>query len=92
MDTFATCKARCGAPRIAKEFNALGIPCSFYYVANVLLKHSVNADGPNQKSTTDITCIWVCDRRPYLARVIGLYSRSIVGCSLGFGLYQPDRG
>ncbi|WP_237708664.1 IS3 family transposase [Marinobacterium stanieri] len=111
MDTFATYKARYGAPRIAKELNALGIPCSVNYVANILkyngtrarngkafkytphteamtgvaenlLKRRFNADGPNQKWTTDITYIWVRDRWLYLATVMDLYSRSIVGWSL----------
>ncbi|WP_237708632.1 IS3 family transposase [Marinobacterium stanieri] len=111
MDTFATYKARYGAPRIAKELNALGVPCSVNYVANILryngtrarngkafkytpateamtgvadnlLKRRFNADGPNQKWTTDITYIWVRDRWLYLATVMDLYSRSIVGWSL----------
>ncbi|KEA64434.1 Mobile element protein [Marinobacterium lacunae] len=111
MDTFATYKARYGAPRIAKELNALGTPCSVNYVANILkhngtrarngkafkytpareamtgvadnlLKRRFNAAGPNQKWTTDITYIWVRDRWLYLATVMDLYSRSIVGWAL----------
>lgn len=111
MDTFATYKARYGAPRIAKELNALGIPCSVNYVANILkyngtrarngkafkytpateamtgiadnlLKRRFNADGPNQKWTTDIIYIWVRDRWLYLVTVMDLYSRSIFCCSL----------
>ncbi|WP_197027546.1 IS3 family transposase [Marinobacterium lacunae] len=91
MDTFATYKARYGAPRITRELNALGTPCSVNYVANILkhngtrarngkafkytprteamtgvadnlLKRRFNADGPNQKWSTDITYIWVRDR------------------------------
>lgn len=111
MDTFATYKARYGAPRIAEELNALGIACSVNYVADILrrrgirarngkafkysphteamtgvadnlLKRRFNADAPNQKWTTDITYIWVRDRWLYLATVMDLYSRSIVGWSL----------
>ena len=111
MDTFATYKARYGAPRIAQELNALGVDCSVNYVAHILkhngirarngkafkyspnteamtgvadnlLKRRFNADGPNQKWTTDITYIWVRDRWLYLATVMDLYSRSIVGWAL----------
>jgi transposase InsO family protein len=111
MDTFATYKARYGAPRIAQALNALGVDCSVNYVAKILkhngirarngkafkyspnteamtgvadnlLKRRFNADGPNQKWTTDITYIWVKDRWLYLATVMDLYSRSIVGWAL----------
>lgn len=111
MDTFATYKARYGAPRITKELNALGVSCSVNYVAKILnqrgirarngkaFKYSPNTEAmtgvadnllrrrfgatePNQKWTTDITYIWVKDQWLYLATVMDLYSRSIVGWSL----------
>lgn len=111
IDTYATYKARYGAPRIAKELHAVGQPCSVNFVANVLklqgLKahngkafnygshaltmHNVSenllwrrfgASKPNEKWTTDITYIWVEKQWLYLAAVMDLYSRSIVGWSL----------
>lgn len=111
IDTYATYKARYGAPRIAKELHAIGQPCSVNFVANVLklqgLKahngkafnygsHSLTmhnvaenllwrrfgASKPNEKWTTDITYIWVEKQWLYLAAVMDLYSRSIVGWSL----------
>ena len=110
-DTYATFKARYGAPRIADELKALGIPCSKNYIADILRKqglkgrngkafnygshaltsHNVSdnllwrnfsAANPNEKWTTDITYIWVDDQWLYLATVMDLYSRYIVGWSL----------
>ncbi|MGQ9427685.1 IS3 family transposase [Gilvimarinus sp. F26214L] len=111
VDTYATFKARYGAPRIAQELNAIGLPCSTNYVADILQKqglkarngknfryssHSLamnnvsdnllwrnfDAGRPNQKWTTDITYIWVDKQWLYLATVMDLYSRAIVGWAL----------
>ena len=51
-------------------------------VSDNLLWRNFNASGPNEKWTTDITYIWVKNRWLYLATVMDLYSRSIVGWSL----------
>lgn len=51
-------------------------------LAENLLKRNFKADGPNQKWTTDITYIWVNGKWLYLAAVMDLYSRAIVGWSL----------
>lgn len=47
-----------------------------------LLRRRFHADGPNQKWVTDITYIWVDGRWLYLATVMDLYSRAIVGWKL----------
>ena len=111
LDTYATFKARYGAPRITDELKALGVPCSTNYVADILQKQGLKARNgkafnygshaltmnnvaenllwrdfgaarPNKKWSTDITYIWVKDQWLYLATVMDLYSRSIVGWSL----------
>ncbi len=111
LGTYANYKARYGAPRIAKELKALGVPCStntvakilklqglkahngkaFNYGSHALTMHNVSdnllwrrfgASRPNEKWTTDITYIWVEDQWLYLATVMDLYSRAIVGWSL----------
>lgn len=51
-------------------------------VSDNLLWRNFHADKPNQKWTSDITYIWVKDRWLYLATVMDLYSRRIVGWSL----------
>lgn len=110
-DTWATFKARYGAPRIAEELCALNMPCSVNYVAELLriqglkgrngkrftygghplamnnvsdnlLWRQFGASGPNQKWTTDITYIWVEQKWVYLATVMDLFSRTIVGWAL----------
>ncbi|MES9912726.1 MAG: hypothetical protein ABW126_10070, partial [Candidatus Sedimenticola sp. 4PFRAG1] len=44
IETYATFKARYGAPRIAEELNALNIPCSTNYIAGIL-NPSVRVDN-----------------------------------------------
>lgn len=111
METYASFKARYGAPRIARELTETGVPCSVNYVAGIMREKSIRArngkafkysrtseamnnvadnllwrqfaaERPNQKWTTDITYIWVNDRWLYLATVMDLFSRQIVGWSL----------
>ncbi|WP_282450338.1 IS3 family transposase [Microbulbifer sp. CAU 1566] len=51
-------------------------------VAANLLKRCFEVDRPNCRWTSDITYIWVRDRWLYLAAVMDLYSRRIVGWAL----------
>ncbi|MFA0792629.1 IS3 family transposase [Microbulbifer echini] len=107
-DTFAEFKGRYGAPRIARELQEGGEPCSRNYIAALmrqehikarngkgfryskpveanihvaanLLKRCFDVDRPNCRWTSDITYIWVRDRWLYLAVVMDLYSRRIIG-------------
>lgn len=111
IELFGEFKARYGAPRLALELKAAGLPCSKNYVANImrlrgirarhgkgfryrpasptmfnvehnLLLRRFRAERPNQKCVTDITYIWVNGRWLYLATVLDLYSRTIVGWKL----------
>ncbi len=51
-------------------------------VSDNLLWRDFYADKPNQKWTSDITYIWIKNRWWYLATVMDLFSRRIVGWSL----------
>ncbi len=51
-------------------------------VSDNLLWRNFAASKPNEKWTTDITYIWVKDQWLYLATVMNLFSRKIVGWSL----------
>ncbi|MFI2813278.1 IS3 family transposase [Microbulbifer sp. YPW16] len=67
--------------------NGKGFPCSRpvegrVNVAANLLKRCFQVDSPNCRWTSDITYIWVKDRWLYLAVVMDLYSRRIVGWAL----------
>ncbi|AGV16734.1 IS3 family transposase [Vibrio alginolyticus] len=89
MCTFAQYRARYGSVRIAEELNEAGYACCVNYVAamtNVadnLLRRDFESETPNQKWVTDITYIWVKSRWLFLATVMDLHSRRIVGWSLG---------
>ena len=110
-ETYQEFEAAYGAPRITKELNELGYPCSLNYIAGIMAEQGIKArngkgfnysrhsltmnnvsdnllwrdfyaEQPNQKWTSDITYIWVTDRWLYLATVMDLHSRRIVGWSL----------
>lgn len=52
-------------------------------IADNLLKRDFTATAPNQKWVGDITYIWTEERWLYLATVLDLYSRKIVGYAMG---------
>lgn len=69
--------------RNGKAFNYGGHALAKSNVADNLLSRDFTAEEPNQKWVTDITYIWVQQRWLYLATVMDLYSRRIVGWHLG---------
>jgi transposase InsO family protein len=52
-------------------------------VAENLLQQDFNATSPNQKWVTDITYIHTCEGWLYLSAVMDLYSRALIGWSMG---------
>jgi len=86
---------QCSENYIAKLMSELGIrgrngkgfkyprhALSMNNVSDNLLWRDFTATKPNEKWTSDITYIWVEDRWMYLAVVMDLFSRRIVGWSL----------
>ncbi len=51
-------------------------------VANNVLDRQFQADGPNQKWVADFTYIWTAEGWLYVAVVLDLYSRRVVGWSM----------
>lgn len=111
LSKFTSLKQRYGAPRLARELNHDGVPCSVNHVAKLmseaglkarngknfkysvdgaatnniaynLLGRSFSADRPNQKWVSDITYIPIRGGHVYLAVVMDLFSRKIIGWSL----------
>jgi len=109
--TFVAFKKRYGAPRLTRELNDLGIPCSLNHVAllmqekrlrarngkgfryrariesktNVsdnLLAQRFGADRPNHKWVSDITYIKTGRTWLFLAVVLDLFSRRVIGWAL----------
>lgn len=68
--------------RNGKGFNYSTHSLTMLNVSDNLLWRDFAASKPNEKWTTDITYIWVQDRWLYLATVMDLFSRRIVGWSL----------
>ena len=55
-------------------------------VAENVLNRQFQADAPNQKWVADFTYIWTAEGWLYVAAVLDLYSRSIVGWSMQEGM------
>lgn len=51
-------------------------------IAPNLLQREFEADAPNRKWLTDFTCAWTDEGWLYVAVVLDLYSRRIVGWSM----------
>jgi putative transposase len=68
--------------RNGKSFRHGRTPENVANVSRNLLKRDLKADQPNRKWTSDITYIRVNEKWLYLATVMDLYSRKIVGWSL----------
>ena len=68
--------------RNGKAFNYGGHALTKLNVADNVLRRDFSVDRANQKWVTDITYVWVKKEWLYLATVMDLYSRKIVGWSL----------
>lgn len=68
--------------RNGKGFRYSRHSLTMHNVSDNLLWRDFAANKPNEKWTTDITYIWVKDQWLYLATVMDLFSRKIVGWSL----------
>ena len=92
---------KCSENRIARRMCALGLKAiqakKFKVttdsthsnpVALDLLKQDFRAEAPNQKWTSDITYVWTDEGWLYLAVVMDLYSRAIVGWAINRWMTQ----
>lgn len=71
-----------------KAFNYGGHALTMHNVSENLLWRRFDANKPNKKWTTDITYIWIEQQWLYLAVVMDLYSRCIVGWSLDMSMTE----
>ena len=91
----------CSENFIAKIMNEKGIKAlngkGFKYPRHSLAMNNVSAnilwrdfkaEEPNRKWTSDITYIWLSNRWMYLATVMDLYSRKIIGWALGHDMTE----
>jgi len=91
----------CSENRVARRMRALGLRAiqakKFKVttdsnhskpVAPDLLEQDFSAEAPNQKWTSDITYVWTDEGWLYLAVVMDLYSRAIVGWSMNRRMTQ----
>ena len=92
---------RCSQNRIARRMRALGLKAiqakKFKVttdskhskpIAPDLIKQDFHATAPNQKWTSDITYVWTDEGWLYLAVVLDLYSRAIVGWAMNRRMTQ----
>lgn len=87
---------RCGRNRVARLMNAAnlrarnrrrrppgdGAVCIEHHIAENRLQRDFEADGPNKKWVADFTYDWTAEGWLYVAAVMDLYSRRIVGWSM----------
>ena len=91
----------CSENRIARRMRALGLKAiqakkfkattdskHSKPVAPDLLKQDFRAEAPNRKWTSDITYVWTNEGWLYLAVVLDLYSRAIVGWAMNRRMTQ----
>lgn len=69
-------------PKAAKKFKVTTDSNHQLPIADNLLERDFSADAPNQKWVQDITYLWTSEGWLYLAVVIDLYSRAVVGWSM----------
>ena len=69
-------------PKAAKKFKVTTDSDHQLPIADNLLERDFSADAPNQKWVQDITYLWTSEDWLYLAVVIDLYSRAVVGWSM----------
>ncbi len=92
---------KCSEHRVARRMQALGLKAiqakKFKATTNSkhsnpvapdLLEQDFRAEAPNQKWTSDITYVWTHEGWLYLAVVMDLYSRAIVGWSMNQRMTQ----
>jgi putative transposase len=72
----------------AKKFKVTTDSTHSKPVAPDLLEQDFRAEAPNQKWTSDITYVWTNEGWLYLAVVMDLYSRAIVGWSMNRRMTQ----
>ena len=68
--------------KAARKFKATTNSKHSLPVADNLLDQNFEADGPNQKWCQDITYLWTTEGWLYLAVVIDLFSRQVIGWSM----------
>ncbi len=92
---------KCSENRVARRMRVLGLQAiqakkftvttdsnHAQPVAPDLIEQDFTAPGPNQKWTSDITNVWTAEGWLYLAVVMDLYSRALVGWSMSRRMTQ----
>lgn len=75
--------------KASKQYKAVRYVKHDLPVAPNLLKQDFTADAPNQKWVGDITYLWTTEGWLYLATILDLYSRAVIGWSLSKRIDAP---
>ena len=75
--------------KAAKKYKATTYSDHSLPVAPNLVEQNFTADAPDQKWVSDITTIWAEEGRLYLAVVLELYSRRVIGWAIAERITAP---
>src|SRR5690606_21892961 len=74
-----SCKKRASRPGVREKFKATTDSRHTKRIAPNLLERDFTADAPNQVWVTDVTALWTLGGWVYLAAILDLFSRRVVG-------------
>ena len=75
-----------GARRVWRDLLTDGLSCGLHRIERLMRLQALKAPAPNRKWIADFTYVWTAEGWLYVAAVIDLFSRRVVGWSMSAGM------